>query len=219
MPVLGIKVDRVTLPQALKIVDLWLASGRSKHYITTPNPEMIVAAQKDPAFKRILNAADLAIPDGAGLRLADGRLRRLAGADLMLALIKKGHKTLLCGSKPGVAQTAAKKLADPERSRRVVGITDPNLSKINKIKPDLLFVALGHGKQEKWIDKNLPKLKVKVAMGVGGSLDYIAKPWLRAPQVLQTLGLEWLWRLILQPWRIKRQLSLLEFVYLVLVKS
>src|SRR3990167_9727809 len=99
MPVLGIKVDRVTLPQALKIVDLWLASGRSKHYITTPNPEMIVAAQKDPAFKRILNAADLAIPDGAGLRLADGRLRRLAGADLMLALIKKGHKTLLVGGR------------------------------------------------------------------------------------------------------------------------
>ena len=217
--ILGVKVDRVTLPQALKIVDLWLISDRSKHYITTPNPEMIVAAQKDPDFKRILNAADLAIPDGAGLRLADPKLRRLSGADLMMALIKKGYKTLLCGSKPGVAQTAAKKLADPERSRRVVGITDPNLSKINKIKPDLLFVALGHGKQEKWIDKNLPKLKVKVAMGVGGSLDYIAKPWLRAPLLIQTLGLEWLWRLILQPWRIKRQLSLLEFVYLVLVKS
>ena len=212
MPVLGIKVDRVTLPQALKIVDLWLASGRSKHYITTPNPEMIVAAQKDPDFKRILNAADLAIPDGAGLRLADGRLRRLAGADLMLALIKKGHKTLLCGSKPGVAQKAAKKLG-------VMGISQPNLSKINKIKPDLLFVALGHGKQEKWIAKNLPKLKVKVAMGVGGSLDYIAKPWLRAPLLIQTLGLEWLWRLILQPWRLKRQLSLLEFVYLVITNK
>ena len=210
--ILGVKVDRVTLPQALKIVDLWLASGRSKHYITTPNPEMIVAAQKDPAFKRILNAADLAIPDGAGLRLADPKLRRLSGADLMMALIKKGYKTLLCGSKPGVAQKAAKKLG-------VMGISQPNLSKINKIKPDLLFVALGHGKQEKWIAKNLPKLKVKVAMGVGGSLDYIAKPWLRAPLLIQTLGLEWLWRLILQPWRIKRQLSLLEFVYLVLVKS
>ena len=212
MPVLGIKVDRVTLPQALKIVDLWLASGRSKHYITTPNPEMIVAAQKDPDFKRILNAADLAIPDGAGLRLADPKLRRLSGADLMMALIKKGYKTLLCGSKPGVAQKAAKKLG-------VMGISQPNLSKINKIKPDLLFVALGHGKQEKWIAKNLPKLKVKVAMGVGGSLDYIAKPWLRAPLLIQTLGLEWLWRLILQPWRLKRQLSLLEFVYLVITNK
>ena len=210
--ILGVKVDRVTLPQALKIVDLWLISDRSKHYITTPNPEMIVAAQKDPAFKRILNAADLAIPDGAGLRLADPKLRRLSGADLMMALIKKGYKTLLCGSKPGVAQKAAKKLG-------VMGISQPNLSKINKIKPDLLFVALGHGKQEKWIAKNLPKLKVKVAMGVGGSLDYIAKPWLRAPLLIQTLGLEWLWRLILQPWRLKRQLSLLEFVYLVITNK
>ncbi|HKZ35829.1 MAG TPA: WecB/TagA/CpsF family glycosyltransferase [Patescibacteria group bacterium] len=210
--ILGVKVDRVTLPQALKIVDLWLISDRSKHYITTPNPEMIVAAQKDPDFKRILNAADLAIPDGAGLRLADPKLRRLSGADLMMALIKKGYKTLLCGSKPGVAQKAAKKLG-------VMGISQPNLSKINKIKPDLLFVALGHGKQEKWIAKNLPKLKVKVAMGVGGSLDYIAKPWLRAPLLIQTLGLEWLWRLILQPWRLKRQLSLLEFVYLVITNK
>src|SRR3989344_176999 len=210
--ILGVKVDRVTLPQALKIVDHWLISGRSKHYITTPNPEMVVSAQKDPAFKRILNAADLAIPDGAGLRLADPKLRRLSGADLMMALIKKGYKTLLCGSKPGVAQKAAKKLG-------VMGISQPNLSKINKIKPDLLFVALGHGKQEKWIAKNLPKLKVKVAMGVGGSLDYIAKPWLRAPLLIQTLGLEWLWRLILQPWRLKRQLSLLEFVYLVITNK
>ena len=210
--ILGVKVDRVTLPQALKIVDLWLISDRSKHYITTPNPEMIVAAQKDTAFKKILNQADLAIPDGAGLRLADPKLRRLSGADLMMALIKKGYKTLLCGSKPGVAQKAAKKLG-------VMGISQPNLSKINKIKPDLLFVALGHGKQEKWIAKNLPKLKVKVAMGVGGSLDYIAKPWLRAPLLIQTLGLEWLWRLILQPWRLKRQLSLLEFVYLVITNK
>lgn len=203
--ILGVKVDRVTLPQALKIVDSWLKTSK-KHYLTTPNPEMIVAAQKDSEFKRILNAADLAIPDGVGLRLADGHLRRLAGADLMLALIKKGYKTLLVGGKPGVAQAAAKKLG-------VMGMTEPDVVKINKIKPDLLFVALGHGKQEKWIDKNLKKLKVKVAMGVGGALDYVAKPWLRAPFLIQALGLEWLWRLIIQPWRIKRQLALLEFIY------
>ena len=206
--ILGVKVDRVTLPQALKIVDSWLKTSK-QHYITTPNPEMIVAAQKDNEFRRILNAADLAIPDGVGLRLADGRLRRLAGADLMLKLIKKGYKTLLVGGQPGVAQIAAKKLG-------VMGMTEPDMVKINKLKPQLLFVALGHGKQEKWIDKNLKKLKVKVAMGVGGALDYVAKPWLRAPKLLQLLGLEWLWRLIVQPWRIKRQLALFKFIYLVL---
>ena len=208
MPILGVKVDNVDLNQALKLVSGWLKTSK-KHYITTPNPEMIVAAQKDNEFRRILNAADLAIPDGVGLRLADGRLRRLAGADLMLKLIKKGYKTLLVGGQPGVAQIAAKKLG-------VMGMTEPDMVKINKLKPQLLFVALGHGKQEKWIDKNLKKLKVKVAMGVGGALDYVAKPWLRAPKLLQLLGLEWLWRLIVQPWRIKRQLALFKFIYLVL---
>ena len=145
--ILGVKVDRVTLPQALKIVDSWLKTSK-QHYITTPNPEMIVAAQKDNEFRKILNGADLAIPDGVGLKLADLRLRRLAGADLMLQLIKKGHKTLLVGGQPGVAQKAAKKLG-------VMGMTEPDVTKINKLKPQLLFVALGHGKQEKWIDKNL----------------------------------------------------------------
>ena len=130
----------------------------------------------------------------------------------MLALIKKGYKTLLVGGRPGVAQTAAKKLG-------VTGMTEPEVGKINKIKPDLLFVGLGHGKQEKWIAKNLPKLKVKVAMGVGGSLDYVANPYLRAPRFLQTFGLEWLWRLILQPWRIRRQLALFKFVYLVFTRG
>ena len=98
-------------------------------------------------------------------------------------------------------------------------MTEPSVAAINKIKPDLLFVALGHGKQEKWIAKNLPKLKVKVAMGVGGALDYIAKPWLRAPRLLQALGLEWLWRLALQPWRVRRQLSLVKFLWLVLKRG
>src|SRR3989344_347544 len=205
--IVGVKVDRVTLPQALKLVSGWLKTSK-KHYITTPNPEMIVAAQKDNEFRKILNGADLAIPDGVCLKLADLRLRRLAGADLMLQLIKKGHKTLLVGGQPGVAQKAAKKLG-------VMGMTEPDVTKINKLKPQLLFVALGHGKQEKWIDKNLKKLKVKVAMGVGGALDYVAKPWLRAPKLIRLLGLEWLWRLLVQPWRLKRQLALLKFVWLI----
>src|SRR3989344_4066126 len=211
MFILGVRVDQTSTSSALKKVASWVKE-REKRYIVTPNPEMIVAAQKDEEFRRILNRADLAIPDGVGLRLADRRLQRVAGADLMLALIKQGYKTLLVGGRPGVAQRAAERLG-------VLGMTEPSVAAINKIKPDLLFVALGHGKQEKWIAKNLPKLKVKVAMGVGGSLDYIAKPWLRAPLLIQTLGLEWLWRLILQPWRLKRQLSLLEFVYLVITNK
>ncbi|MDZ7586975.1 MAG: WecB/TagA/CpsF family glycosyltransferase [Patescibacteria group bacterium] len=205
--VLGVKIDQVTEKQALDIVADWVNS-KKKRYIVTLNMEFVMLAQKDEEFKKILNQADLAICDGAGLRLADRRLIRVSGVDLMLSLIKQGYKTVLVGGKPGVAQKAAKMT----RSNLVIGMMEPEMEKINKIKPDLLFVALGMGKQEKWIAKNLPKLDVKVAMGVGGALDQIVKPWLRAPKWVQNLGLEWLWRLMVQPWRIKRQWQLVRFL-------
>lgn len=81
---------------------------------------------------------------------------------------------------------------------------------------DILFVAYGFPKQEEWIYDNLENIPVKVAMGVGGAFDYISGKMPRAPRVLQKLGLEWLFRLIVQPWRIKRQLALIEFVWLVI---
>jgi len=90
------------------------------------------------------------------------------------------------------------------------------MKKINDFKPDLLFVAFGAPMQEKWIFNNLDKLNVKVAMGVGGAFDYLAGKVRRAPRLVQKLSLEWLWRLICQPWRIGRQLRLLKFVYLVI---
>ena len=203
--ILGVQVDQITLPQAVGRVEAWLKTPQ-KRFIVTPNPEMVMLAQEDQEFKKILNNANLAIADGWGLKLAVPGLKRVSGIDLMLGLIKKGHKTLLVGARPGVALKAAKKLG-------VLGLTEPDLNAINKIKPDLLFVAFGQAKQEKWIAKNLPRLQVKVAMGVGGALDQIAKPWLRAPAFLRVLGLEWLYRLIIQPWRIKRQLALLKFLF------
>lgn len=206
--ILGVKVDRVDLEDAVDLVGEWIKQDK-KRYIVTVNPEFVMLAQKDTEFKKILNRADLAIPDGTGLRLADRRLNRVTGVDLMLSLINKGYKTLLIGARPGIAQAVAKKLG-------VFGLTELDTKKINKIKPDLLFVALGMGKQEKWIVKNLPKLNVKVAMGVGGALDQIAKPRLRAPKIIRQIGLEWLWRLVMQPWRIRRQWQLVRFVWKVL---
>lgn len=208
--VLGVRVDSIPMDQVLKIAEKWLDS-REKHYIVTPNAEMVMLAQEDKEFKKVLNQADLAICDGYGLRLADRRLTRLAGTDLMLALIAKGYKTLLVGGKPGVAQAAGQKLG-------VLGMTEPDIQTINQVKPDLLFVALGYGKQEKWIAKNLFRLNVKVAMGVGGALDQVVKPWLRPPKLVQAIGLGWLWRLILQPWRIKRQWQLVRFLWLMMKK-
>lgn len=211
--ILGIAVDSTSLRSVLKICESWL-NNRGKFYIVTPNPEMIVAAQSDLEFKKALNKADLAIPDGGGLRFGNTEIgQRVSGREVMLALIdktrSKGIKILLVGGKPGVAQAAAFKLG-------VLGMTEPNIELINELQPEILFVALGHGKQEKWVAKNLPKLKVKIAMGVGGTLDQVVKPWLIAPKCLQAFGLEWLWRLMMEPWRIKRQLKLVKYVYLVL---
>jgi N-acetylglucosaminyldiphosphoundecaprenol N-acetyl-beta-D-mannosaminyltransferase len=210
--VLGLNINVTPVDRLLSQLEERIKKNR-KTFIVTLNPEMAVLACKDAQFKDIINHADVVIPDGVGIVWALGRrgiksVKRLSGTDLMLALVKRGYKTLLLGAKPGVAQAAAKKLG-------VMGMTEPDVVEINKIKPDLLFVALGHGKQERWIVKNLPGLKVKLAMGVGGTLDQIAKPRLRAPKLLQLIGLEWLYRLIVQPWRIKRQLGLLKFVWLV----
>ena len=204
--ILGVRVDRVSLREAIKLVDEWVKQDK-KRYIVTVNPEFVMLAQKDEEFKKIINSADLAICDGVGLRLADRRLKKVTGVDLMLSLIKKGYKTVLAGGRAGIAQKAVLTLRS-----NLVGICEPDVEKINKIKPDLLFVALGMGKQEKWIVDNLPKLNVKVVMGVGGALDQIAKPWLRAPKLVRQIGLEWLYRLILQPRRIKRQWQLVRFL-------
>jgi len=207
LDVLGVKIDQVDLEQALKIVDGWVKQTK-KRYIVTVNPEFVMKAREDKEFREILNKADLAIADGVGLKLADKRLKRVAGTELMVELIKKGYKTVLAGGKSGIAQKAAAKLG-------VVGMTEPNVEEINRIKPDLLFVGLGMVKQEKWIVKNLAKLQVKVAMGVGGALDQVAKPWLKAPKLVSSIGLEWLWRLIMQPWRLKRQLILVKFLNII----
>jgi len=150
------------------------------------------------------------------LRLAVPGLNRVSGTDLMLELIKRGHKTVLAGAAPGVAERAVAILRSvlvgkPTRTD-LIGISEPDIKQINRLHPDLLFLALGHGQQERWIAKNLAKLNVKLAMGVGGALDQIAKPWLRAPKFLRALGLEWLYRLILQPWRIRRQWQLVRFL-------
>ncbi len=207
--ILGIKINSNPRAQVLRILDQRIKVS-TKTFVVTLNPEMAVLACKQPDFKAIINSADVVIPDGAGIvwalrKQGNKEVKRLAGTDLMLELIRKGYKTLLVGAKPGIALKAAEKLG-------VLGMTEPDIKEINKIKPDLLFVALGHGKQERWISKNLPKLKVKLAMGIGGALDQIAKPWLKAPKFMQEIDLEWLWRLLMQPWRIRRQLALAEFI-------
>ena len=222
-PVLGVKIDDLNIPQILEIVEGWLKKP-GKHYIVTPNPEIIMMAQQDLDLRKILNEADLAIPDGRGLKLSGDIENTSPGIDVMEELIKRASDWTatvgFLGGRGKVAEKTAKCLLHKYPKLKVSFATyggevdeGGNLLKSLKVpKLDLLFVAFGPPKQEKWIAKNLPKLPIKVAMVVGGAFDYISGQVPRAPWWIRDLGMEWLFRLIMEPWRIKRQLSLIKYL-------
>lgn len=225
--IFGVRVDTPSMDQAVEQVVEWVM-GNGRHYIVTPNPEFIIIAQKDLEFKKVLNQADLSIPDGAGLKLAADIQSTTPGVDLMEELIKvsakKGFTIGLLGGGDLVAVKLAECLKKKYPGLKVVfaesgGMVDeegrlPRLPRLPRL--DILFVAFGQVKQEKWIAQNLSHLPVKVAMGVGGAFDYLSGLVPRAPKLMRNLGLEWLFRLVLQPWRIKRQLVLIKFVFMVI---
>lgn len=214
--ILGIKIDDVNIDEALAQVEKWIWRA-GKYYIVTPNPEFIVAAQKDSVFKKILNNADLSIPDGVGLKLSGKIKNTFSGTDFMEKLIgisaEKGFVVGFLGGKDGVAEKAAECL---KRKYPTLKVSFTSADTESLIPPlDILFVALGHIKQEKWIADNLDKIPVHLAMGVGGAFDYLSGQVPRAPVWVRNLGFEWLFRLIIQPWRIKRQLALIKYLWLI----
>jgi N-acetylglucosaminyldiphosphoundecaprenol N-acetyl-beta-D-mannosaminyltransferase len=240
--ILGVPIDAVTRAEASARAAALLAEPRG-HLVTTPNPEMLVLASKDERFKAVMRRADLAVPDGAGLLFA-ARVRgsalpeRVSGVDLMRDLCAhaaaKGLSVFLLGGERGrVAERAAEVLKAENPGLRVAGalaggkiLLDPDgtprldpgvVTSIVAAAPDLLFVAFGHGKQERWIAEHLPAMpSVRLAMGVGGSFDLIAGDVRRAPAFLRAAGLEWLWRLIIEPWRWRRIFTaVVVFPYLV----
>ncbi|OGC62485.1 hypothetical protein A2890_00640 [candidate division WWE3 bacterium RIFCSPLOWO2_01_FULL_53_14] len=227
------------MAEAVERVKGFFASGRQA-YVVTSNSEMVIAGRRDKEFTQILNQADLAVPDTVGLvwasRIWGTPLNgRVAGTDLLPRLCeeaaRRGGRVLLLEGPEGLMSASA---AAEELRRRypkievevlVIGADqdDQAVVAIRNISRgrdfDLLFVAYGHGKQERWISRNLKRIPVKVAMGVGGALDFIAGKQIRAPKMMRSLGLEWLYRLIRQPRRIKRQLALLPFIFLTFKES
>lgn len=243
LTVAGVPVDPATFDQAAtRAVELLSDGGR--HLVVTPNPEMAVLADRDPSFKKILESSDLALADGYGLRLAawiEGKRipETITGVvfTLILASIAEQEKcsVYLLGGGEGIAKRAAEglrrnypnlKIAGAEHGGRIRWIAgawqeDAHLTdRIAQAKPDILLVALGHGKQERWIRHHLDRLpSVKVAMGVGGTFDFLAGEVWRAPQMVRVLHLEWLWRLLIQPWRAPRIFeATFVFLWMVLKK-
>lgn len=237
----GIKIDNFTKKQVLEKLEIFLHLPE-QHQIVTINPEFIVAAQQDEEFKQILNKASLSLPDGFGLMLAAKFLRqslkeRITGVDLVddIARIceQNNCSVYFLGGKPNSAEKTTEILKNKYPNLKVIGdskiiisnqkseFRNQNLEKINSFKPDVLLVALGQVKQEKWIDKNLAKLpSVKFAVGVGGSFDFISEQVKRAPKFMRKIGLEWIWRLTLEPWRWKRIYNaVIKFSWVVLTKK
>lgn len=217
----GIKVDNVTLEEALSKVKEFLSSG-SHHLIVTPNPEIIVASQNDPELRGIINSASLRVPDGISMVVVSKILgkplkERVAGIDLMMKVVGLKKKVFLLGGEPGVAEEAAGKLPGANIVGTYHGYFEEDaevLKKIRDTRPDILLVGLGAGRQEKWISGHLKELDVPVSMVIGGSLDVISGRKKRAPEWIQKLYIEWLYRLFTEPKRWKRQLALPKFLWL-----
>ncbi|OQB14588.1 MAG: putative N-acetylmannosaminyltransferase [Firmicutes bacterium ADurb.Bin193] len=222
--ILGIDVDKVTMDEAVAVAKGFFGGG--VHTVFTPNPEIIMLSQKDDELKRILNEADLVLPDGIGVVIASRLVKnplpeRVAGYDFVCRLLDMGFSFYLFGAKPGVADLAAERLR--ARGVNIVGTHsgyfDDDTEIINDInakKPDVLLVCLGAPKQEKWINRNKNRLDVKVCIGAGGTLDGLSGNVKRAPEIFIRLNLEWLYRAIIRPSRFIRLAALPKFLISVL---
>ena len=231
--ILGVRVDDVTMAETLDLFRAWITEGET-HQVVTVNPEFVMRAQQDAGFRVTLEEADLAVPDGAGLlwasRLLGHRLReRVAGSDLLPLAAElsaaHGYRIFLLGAAPGVAERTAELLTQRYPKAVFAGTYAGSpaesdeaeiVGRIRAARPDLLFVAYGAPKQDLWIRRNAARLEVPVCMGVGGAFDFIAGVARRAPLWMRRAGLEWLHRLIQEPWRWRRMLALPRFAGAVL---
>ena len=220
--ILNVKVHALTNYQTLGLIEEFIASGQP-HQLTTVNPEFVVEAHQDEEFRQIINSSALALPDGIGLLKAARFLKttplpeRVPGSDLVVKLAElshqKGYRIYFLGAWAGVAEKAIEKLRLQYPHMKVAGhyAGSPSLEeneaivqRILSTQPDMLLVAYGAPRQDKWIKRNIDRLQIPVCIGVGGSFDFIAGTARRAPAWIQRLGLEWLHRLLMQPWRWRR---------------
>ncbi|HEX9063047.1 MAG TPA: WecB/TagA/CpsF family glycosyltransferase [Clostridia bacterium] len=227
----GVPVDNLTMESAVMKAAQFLSEDRI-HVIYTPNAEIMMEAHRNPELKNILSMADMLVADGAGVVLASKILgrklpERVAGFDLtknILSMSKnRSLKIFLFGGKPEVAKEAGANIIESYPGVEITGFRDGYfnendeddiIERINSSGADILLVGLGAPKQEKWIHKNRERLKVRLCIGVGGSIDVFAGKAKRAPEFFRKYSLEWLYRLYKEPWRYKRMMDLPRFVVL-----
>ena len=231
LEVMGVQFDNVTMDEALERAKALMAAPGAAR-VVTPNAEIVYEAMRDPALCRLLNGADLVLPDGAGVVLASKILKtplkqKVAGVDfagrMLEILAQTGGRVYLLGGKPGIAELAAENICKQYPGLTVCGTADgyfqdeaPVVEAINRAQPDFLFVCLGAPKQELFMERHSGELQVGLMAGLGGSLDAFAGTVKRAPQWMINCSLEWLYRLIKEPRRFGRMLRLPKFLWTVI---
>lgn len=231
--ILGVPVDAITMPECMERIDGFVRSGRP-HLIATADSSGIVQAQTDPELKELYETADLVTPDSAGVVWALRRVgqrvpARVSGVDIVEHACRmsatQGWRIYFLGAAKGVAELAAERMRLRYPGCKIVGARDGYFSpevdaavaeEIAETKPDLLFVAMGIPRQEKFIRATESVIGAKVAMGVGGTFDVFSGRVRRAPKFLQAMRLEWAWRLAQNPKKIDKVRLLPQFVGMVL---
>ncbi len=233
----GVFFDNVDMDEAVALCDGFINSTDGPHRVHTPNAEIVQLCIEQPEYRELYNSSSLTIPDGAGIILASKILRRplvkgkVAGVELGERLValaaEKGYSLFLYGGRPAdtdagtpaVAEEAARKLVEKYPKLKIAGTNDgfvkdndALVAKVNDSGADILFVCTGVPRQEKWMRDNADKLSVKLMLGLGGSLDIYSGMSKRAPKIFIKLGLEWLYRLMKEPYRIGRMMKLPKFV-------
>jgi N-acetylglucosaminyldiphosphoundecaprenol N-acetyl-beta-D-mannosaminyltransferase len=236
MRILGVRVDCVDMAGAVGAIERLVGERGPTRLVATVNPEFVMRARSDHRFGDVLDGAALCLADGIGVVWAMRRqgcpqYERVSGSDLVPRLAatcaRRGWRPFLLGSRPGVAEEAARRLEADNPGLVVAGThagsprpedDDETLCRIATARPDILLVAYGAPQQELWIARNQCRLDVPVAIGVGGTFDFLSGRVRRAPAWMRSAHLEWLWRLALQPARVRR-MAVLPFYALAVLRG
>lgn len=231
--IMGVEFNNMTLAEAVDYA-ADIIKRRGGGYVVTPNPEILWMCRTDDELKSALKNAEMVLPDSMGIllsaRILKKRLKeKVSGVDFGIGLVeqlgKSGGSVYLLGAKPGVAESAAIQLEESCPGIVVSGIhhgyfddDEQIIREINNARPDFLIVCLGAPRQEKWMQHNSDNLDVGIMAGLGGAIDVLAGNVKRAPESWQKRNLEWLYRLINEPRRIKRQIKIPLFFITVICR-